>query len=142
MGGASSSSPDGGAAVQGRALAVLRLSRGFTRLQLAQAARVTPSNLSSYERGLSVPQQATLDRLLDAMGLPPEAIERAKTFAVYPLGQDGTLPPDVRAPQRPQESDVSRAAALKLAQEVGKAFAHVTLAFLELKAGGWRLPRD
>jgi transcriptional regulator with XRE-family HTH domain len=137
--GASSSSPDG-AAVQGRALAVLRLSRGFTRLQLAQAARVTPSNLSSYERGLSVPQQATLDRLLDAMGLPPESIEHAKTFAVYPLGKDGTLPPDVRAPERAPETDRSRAAALKLAQEVGKAFAHVTLAFLELKAGGWRLP--
>jgi hypothetical protein len=31
---------------------------------------------------------------------------------------------------------VSRNAALKLAQEVGKAFAHVTLAFLELRAGG------
>ena len=137
--GASSSSPDS-AAVLGRALAVLRLSRGLTRLQLAQAARVTPSNLSSYERGLSAPQQATLDRLLDAMGLPPEAIERAKTFAVYPLGKDGILPPDARAPERAPETERSRAAALKLAQEVGKAFAHVTLAILELKAGGWRLP--
>jgi hypothetical protein len=37
----------------------------------------------------------------------------------------------------PQGHHLSRTAALKLAQEVGKAFAHVTLAFLELKAGGW-----
>jgi len=101
---------------------------------------VTPSNLSSYERGLSVPQQATLDRLLDAMGLPPEAIERAKTFAVDPLGKDGTLPPDVRAPERAPELDRSRAAALKLAQDVGKACAHVALVVMELRAGGWRLP--
>jgi hypothetical protein len=33
------------------------------------------------------------------MGLPPEAIERAKTFAKYPLARDGILPPDVRAPE-------------------------------------------
>jgi hypothetical protein len=32
---------------------------------------------------------------------------------------------------------MSRRAALKMAQEVGKAFAHVTLAFLALQAGGW-----
>jgi hypothetical protein len=44
-------------------------------------------------------------------------------------GEDvGTLPPDVRTPERAPEADRSRAAALKLAQEVGKAFAHVTLA--------------
>jgi hypothetical protein len=59
---------------------------------------------------------------------------------VYPLGKDGTLLPEVRAPERAPAYDRSRAAALKLAQEVGRAFAHVTLAFLELKAGGWRLP--
>ena len=59
---------------------------------------------------------------------------------MYPLGKDGTLPPEVRAPKRAPETDRSRVAALKLAQEVGKAFAHLTLAFMELKAGGWRLP--
>jgi len=134
----SAAASSNGAELFGRALAILRLSRGFSRIQLAQAARVTPGNLSDYERGRSKPHQATVDRLLAAMGLPPEAIDRAQTFARYPLGKDGTLPPDVRLP----ESDVSRKAALKLAQEVGKAFAHVTLAFLELRAGGWQETRD
>ena len=73
-----------------------------------------------------------LSRLHDALDLPAEAIERAKEFAQYPLGKDGTLPPDSRP--------MPRQAAVRLAQEVGKAFAHVTLAFLELQAGGW--PRD
>lgn len=49
------------------------------------------------------------------------------------MGRDGTLPPD----ERGSGPAASRQAALKLAQEVGKAFAHVTLAFLELRAGGW-----
>ncbi|HXO43298.1 MAG TPA: hypothetical protein VN999_17740 [Thermoanaerobaculia bacterium] len=35
---------------------------------------------------------------------------------------------------------VARHAAVELAQEVGKAVAHVALAFMELQAGGWRLP--
>jgi hypothetical protein len=65
---------------------------------------------------------------------------RRQSLGESRLGKDGTLLPDVRAPERAPESDVSRAAALKLAQEVGKAFAHVTLALMDLKAGGWRLP--
>jgi hypothetical protein len=53
------------------------------------------------------------------------------------MGKDGTLPPNER-----RYGALSRTAALKLAQEVGKAFAHVTLAFLELRAGGWQEGRD
>jgi len=130
---ARSTAKSNGNMLQGRALAILRLSRGMSRQELCRAARVSPSNLSEYERGVTWPREENLTRMLNALDLPPEAIERAKHFAQYPMGRDGTLPPDVRLP----ESNVSRTAALKLAQEVGKAFAHVTLAFLELKAGGW-----
>jgi hypothetical protein len=45
--------------------------------------------------------------------------------------EDGTLPPDTRAPL------VARKDALRLAQEAGKAVAHCCLAFMELQAGGW-----
>ena len=45
-------------------------------------------------------------------------------------GGDGTLPPD-------RSLRVSRENALRLAQEAGKAVAHVALAFMELQAGGW-----
>jgi transcriptional regulator with XRE-family HTH domain len=132
-----STSKSNGNALQGRALAILRLSRGMSRTELCRAARVSPSNLSEYERGVTWPREENLARMLNALDLPPEAIERAKHFAQYPMGKDGTLPPNVR-----HDPDVSRKAALKLAQEVGKAFAHVTLAFLELKAGGWQERRD
>lgn len=80
----------------GRAIAVLRLSRGMSRNELARAASVGPSNLSNYERGLSQPREETLGRILEALKLPPAAIERAQEFAQYPMGRDGTLPPDVR----------------------------------------------
>jgi transcriptional regulator with XRE-family HTH domain len=119
--------------VFGRALAVLRLSRGMSRSELCRAARISPSNLSTYERSVTRPREETLGRLLAALKLPPAALERAQDFARYPMGRDGTLPPDERA----SSPATSRQAALKLAQEVGKAFAHVTLAFLELQAGGW-----
>jgi transcriptional regulator with XRE-family HTH domain len=129
---ARSTAKSNGNALQGRALAILRLSRGMSRPELCRAARVSPGNLSEYERGVARPREENLTRLLDALNVSPEALERAKEFAQYPMGKDGTLPPDER-----RYGALSRTAALKLAQEVGKAFAHVTLAFLELKAGGW-----
>jgi transcriptional regulator with XRE-family HTH domain len=123
-----------GAVLLGQALTILRVSRGMNRGELGGLASVTPSQLSHYERGLSRPREETLDRILEALNLPLEAIGRAQEFAQHPLGRDGTLPPDERA----SGPAMSRRAALKMAQEVGKAFAHVTLAFLELQAGGWR----
>jgi transcriptional regulator with XRE-family HTH domain len=122
-----------GAELFGRALAVLRISRGMSRNELASAAGVGPSNLSNYERGRARPREETLERILEALKLPPAALERAQDFARHPMGRDGTLPPHEHA----SGPATSRKAALKLAQEVGKAFAHVTLAFLELQAGGW-----
>ena len=50
--------------------------------------------------------------------------------------EDGTLPPDTRAPQ----AGMPRQAALRLAQEAGKAVAHCCLAFMEVAVGGWPLP--
>jgi hypothetical protein len=52
--------------------------------------------------------------------------------------EDGTLPPDTRTPQ--PQAGMSRQAALRLAQEAGKAVAHCCLAFMEIQAGGWPLP--
>jgi transcriptional regulator with XRE-family HTH domain len=126
-----------GAEVYGRALALLRISRGMSRNELASAAGIGASNLSNYERGLTRPRQETLERILEALKLPAAALERAQDFAQYPMGRDGSLPPDEHA----SGPATSRRAALKLAQEVGKAFAHVTLAFLELQAGGWEEER-
>jgi hypothetical protein len=47
--------------------------------------------------------------------------------------EDGTLPPDTRMPP----PATPHKAAVRLAQECGKAVAHCCLAFLELQAAGW-----
>lgn len=64
----------------GRILAVLRNALGFKQHQLARAARVHPSSLSDYEKGLSVPELPTLQRLLEAMGVSFFALELAGKF--------------------------------------------------------------
>jgi transcriptional regulator with XRE-family HTH domain len=131
--GSRSSNPDR-ALIFGRALAVLRLSRGLSRRELAQEARMSARVLSSYERGLMRPHEERLGRILVALDLPPEALDRAQEFARHPLGI-GPLPADEEPAPAPE---MTRQTALRLAQEVGKSFAHVTLALLELKAGGWQ----
>jgi hypothetical protein len=52
---------------------------------------------------------------------------------------DGALPPEDPAVY---VVAVPRKAALRLAQEAGKAVAHCCLAFMELQAGGWEGRRD
>jgi transcriptional regulator with XRE-family HTH domain len=119
-----------GAVLFGQALTILRVSRGMNRMQLAEAAGVSPVGIGQYERGQHKPRAETLSRILEALDLPPEAIDRAQDFARQPLGEDGTLPPD-------DHREEQRKAALRLAQEVGRAVAHCCLAFMELQAGGW-----
>jgi transcriptional regulator with XRE-family HTH domain len=46
---------------------------GLSRRQLARRGRTSPSTLSAYESGASVPSVATLTRLLRAAGFEPEA---------------------------------------------------------------------
>jgi transcriptional regulator with XRE-family HTH domain len=123
-----------GSVLEGRALAILRLARGMSRPELCRAARVSQGNLSEYERGVARPRDENLTRLLDALDFSPAVLERAQEFVQYPLGKDGSLPPD--------ERPMSRRAAVRLAQEVGKAVAHLTVAYLELRAGGWGEGRD
>ncbi len=53
-----------------------RRRRGLSRRQLAQRGGTSPSTLSAYESGASVPSVATLTRLLRAAGFEPEATLR------------------------------------------------------------------
>ncbi len=46
---------------------------GLSRRELARRGRTSPSTLSAYESGTSVPSVATLARLLRAAGFEPEA---------------------------------------------------------------------
>jgi transcriptional regulator with XRE-family HTH domain len=124
----------------GLAILMLRWASGMSCGAVAEASGVTRSNLSVFETGKREPKVDTLRRLVAAMGYTMADLWRAHELARElagpesrePASGDGTLPPDNRWP--PEEA---RKAALQLAQECGKAVAHVALAFMELQAGGW-----
>jgi transcriptional regulator with XRE-family HTH domain len=121
----------------GPALQTLRTLRGLTLRDLARTAGSTCSNLSRYERGKGSPKHTTILRILKALDLPYSALLRAQALVMDPSGVDDG--PELALPARVPPA-VARRAAVELAQEVGKAVAHVALAFMELQAGGWRLP--
>jgi transcriptional regulator with XRE-family HTH domain len=118
---------------------MVRRSRRLTLRQLSAMSGATPSNLSCYESGKQMPQLDSLTRIMRAMDLPLGAVERAQRLVERATGRntapqdpaDGTLPPE-NGGYAPTRQD-----ALRLAQEAGKAVAHVVLAFMELQAGGW-----
>jgi transcriptional regulator with XRE-family HTH domain len=121
-------------------LAVLRLRRGagMTLRQLAAAAApCTVASLTRYEQGQSLPHVAILRRIVAAMGASMEDLYRAQQAAGEVGGkvEDGTLPPDTRTTPPPTTTPHHQAA-VRLAQECGKAVAHCCLAFMELQAGG------
>jgi hypothetical protein len=94
--------------------------------------------MSRYERGEGCPKHTTIVRIPKALDLPYSALLRAQALVTDPSGVDDGGP-DLDLPARVPPA-VARRAAVELTQEVGKAVAHVALAFMELQAGGWRLP--
>ena len=127
----------------GLALLFLRRDAGLTLRQLSAATGSTPSSLSRYEKGHQMPRLDTLRRVVAGLGVTmPDLVRAQQTVMHLPeeiaSDEDGTLPPDTRTPQ--PQAGMSRQAALRLAQEAGKAVAHCCLAFMEIQAGGWCLP--
>jgi transcriptional regulator with XRE-family HTH domain len=127
----------------GLALLMLRRARGMSTQAVQDATGCTKSMLSIIETGKRQPSLETLRRVTECMGysmadlwhaheLAKELAEAEKRLPGASSSGDGTLPPDDRWP--PEEA---RKAAVKLAQEVGRAVAHCCLAFMELQAGGW-----
>jgi transcriptional regulator with XRE-family HTH domain len=119
----------------GLALLMLRRDAGMTLRQLSEASGASPSNLSRYEQGHTMPRLGTLHSVVAALGLTMPDLYRAQQTVTHlsEKAEDGTLPPDTGTPQ----ARTSRLAALRLAQEAGKAVAHCCLAFMEIQAGGW-----
>src|ERR1700730_7649642 len=62
------------------ALTVLRVIRGWNQTELAKAAGMHSSAVSTYERGKKVPELRTIERLVSAMGFPLRARERTRGF--------------------------------------------------------------
>jgi transcriptional regulator with XRE-family HTH domain len=119
----------------GRALAALRMARGMTQGQVAAKAGITPACLSKAELGRRYPRQAVLKRILDGLGVTFAALHRAQELVEDPMGEHEAA---IDAPDfSPEEA---HQAAVRLAQEAGKAVAHCCLAFMEVGAKGWRPP--
>jgi hypothetical protein len=58
-----SNGSDKGAVLFGQALTILRVSRGLSRIQLAEAGGVTPVSLGHYERDHCRPREGALSRI-------------------------------------------------------------------------------
>jgi len=61
-------------------LAILRIIRRWSQSELAEAAGVTNSAISDYERGKVDPQTQTLRKLIRALGLPLSALDQTQAF--------------------------------------------------------------
>src|SRR4051812_16822403 len=61
-------------------LAVLRIIRRWSQSELSEAAGVTNSAISDYERGKVDPQTQTLQKLVRALGLPLSALDQTQSF--------------------------------------------------------------
>ena len=121
------------ARILGKALAALRVSRGLTQRQVAERAGLTSQRICKAERGRSYPRQANLKRILAGMGVTFAALHRAQELVQDPMGEDAE-PIDAPA----FTSEETHRAAVRLAQEAGKAAAHCCLSFMEMGARGWR----
>ena len=119
----------------GKALAALRVSRGLTQRQVAELAGLNPQRICKAERGQFYPRHSNLKRILAGMGVTFAALHRAQQLVADPMGEDAE-PMD--APDFTSEE--AHQAAVRLAQEAGKAVAHCCLSFMELGSQGWRLP--
>lgn len=70
------------------ALLLLRLSRGFSQRELAEAAGSAPSAICEYEKGKKMPELRTLYALLDALGVKLSAVEEVVAFVRRVRGED------------------------------------------------------
>lgn len=81
---------------EARSLKILRIARGLTQRQLAERAGLAAAQVSRYETGAVEPRFLTLQRLLEALDLPMEALGEAHSLVKKVDSTD----PDVWHPWR------------------------------------------
>lgn len=122
-------------------LSILRIVRRWSQSELAEAAGVTNSAISDYERGKVDPQSQTLQKLIRALGLPLSALDQTQAF-IQMIRAQMTESVDLQAEGEPQgfssASALSpaeremRAEIAQLASEGGRFASRLTRMFLEL----------
>jgi transcriptional regulator with XRE-family HTH domain len=93
----------------GRALRLARLEQGKKQTEIAALAQISKSTLSKYETGAQCPTLATLDRLLDALGLTLCGLEQRLGAGGQRAGegQERRPPPHASPPAiRPADLDL------------------------------------
>jgi transcriptional regulator with XRE-family HTH domain len=124
-------------------LAILRIIRRYSQSELAEAAGVTNSAISDYERGKVDPQTQTLQKLVRALGLPLSALDQCQAFIMMirsqmtaggtPSPGGASLPFSDAAALSPAERVVRREIA-EVASEAGRFASRFTHLLLELMA--------
>lgn len=109
----------------GRSIAALRAIRDWTQGRLAREAGLKPGLISDYERGKSVPDLTSLDRLLAAMRYTLADLDRARRFVCACSSPGAPLPGKAACP-----SAESRREFLALAAELAGLTSRAS-AFLE-----------
>jgi transcriptional regulator with XRE-family HTH domain len=127
-------------------LSILRIVRRWSQSELAEAAGVTNSAISDYERGKVDPQTQTLQKLVRALGLPLSALDQTQAFiqiiraqmnmgdSQLGPGEGGSQPFSNAAALSPKEREV-RAEIAQIASEGGRFASRLTRLMLELMAG-------
>lgn len=106
-------------------LILLRGVKGWNQADLAKAARVDRASISDYERGVRAPSRKTLERILDAAGIPYAKLDQVMPLlrALRIMAQATPM----ALPGQPHPGPLSRAAA-------ELALAELTEVSLELEA--------
>jgi transcriptional regulator with XRE-family HTH domain len=65
----------------GRKLRELRLARQLSQEQVAERSGLSANAIGSFERGVRFPRDTSLDALLDALGVEPDALALAAVTA-------------------------------------------------------------
>jgi transcriptional regulator with XRE-family HTH domain len=81
--------------ILGRALAMLRISRGLSQKQLAGLVGTSAGVICRYETGRSMPRYTSVHRVLRSMGCSFRALESAQQLVRDPSGYEaatGTRP--------------------------------------------------
>src|SRR5947209_4836236 len=126
-------------------LSILRIIRRWSQSELAEAAGVTNSAISDYERGKVDPQTQTLQKLVRALGLPLSALDQTQSFiqiirAQMTSGETASAEKGSplfsnAAALSPQEREI-RAEIAQIASEGGRFASRLTRMLLELMASG------
>ena len=123
-------------------LTILRIIRRWSQSELAEAAGVTNSAISDYERGKVDPQTQILQKLVRALGLPLSSLDQTQTFIQMIRAQmegggtaEGRELISHTAEVSPREREV-RMEIAQIASEGGRFASRLTRLMLELLARG------